>query len=117
VRDSNNAVVLVVKFIEWQNMKICYLIDVIGKQNLEVGISFLCQALYLIGLKNSAGMVSIELHNPTKELNKLKRMGFICHRREECLFMRQNKWPFLNPTSADYDSKKWIIFSGDSDYI
>ena len=117
MRDSNHAVVLIVKFIEWRNVKICYLIDVIGKLNSESGISFLCQALYLIGLKNSAAIVSAELHNPTKELHKLKRLGFICHRREECLFMRQNKWPFLIPSNNEYNGKRWTIFSGDSDYI
>ena len=115
--EDNNDVILIIKFVLWQNITMCYLVDVIGSLENGNATLFLCHAIYTIGFKTSSAVVSMELHNPQSELSKLLFKGFLCHSREECVFMRQNSWPFLNPASADYDSKRWIIFSGDSDYI
>jgi hypothetical protein len=115
-KDYNN-VVLVIKLVLWQNITMCYLVDIIGSLGNGNATIFLCHAIYTIAFKTSSSVVSMELHNPKSELSKLLFKGFLCHNREECVFMRQHSWPFLNPASADYDSKRWIIFSGDSDYI
>jgi hypothetical protein len=117
IGSSNRPVVLIVKFVKWRDMTICYLIDVIGDLGRENRPLFLSKALYTIGLRTESAVVSAELHNPRKELSRLKYLGFICHNREECLTIRQNHWAFLKPSSGDYDSRRWIIFSGDSDYI
>ena len=110
-------VILVIKLVIWQNITMCYLVDVLGNLKNKNATLFLCHVIYAIGLKTSSAVVSMELHNPKSELSRLLLKGFLFHNREECLFMRQQSWPFLNPSSVDYDAGRWIIFSGDSDYI
>jgi hypothetical protein len=117
VHDDHNAVVLIVKFVDWRGIRICYLIDVIGRLEGDDSDIFLCQAVFKIGTRTSSALASVELHGPRNELSKLKYRGYFCHSREEVLFMRQDRWPFLRPSADDYDSKRWIIFSGDSDHI
>ncbi|MEN6433542.1 MAG: GNAT family N-acetyltransferase [Smithella sp.] len=114
---QNNDAILVIKLVSWQNITMCYLVDVIADSEAAYTALFLCQAMYGVGIKTKSAVVSMELHHPRNELSQLLLKGFLCHSREECIFMRQSNWPFLNPASSDYDSKKWIIFSGDSDYI
>jgi len=116
-RDDTADVVIIVKFVEWHGIRLCYFVDVIGKINIHNVAFFIIKALHEIGVQTGSALVSVELHNTKKDSLKFKRHGFLFHNREECLFMRQNKWPFLVPSSNDYDPNRWILFSGDADYI
>jgi GNAT superfamily N-acetyltransferase len=109
--------VLVVKLLPWNGMTICYLVDAIGDLDGRESASFLCNAIFDIGRRTLSAAVCLELHKPRKELQRLLIKGFLCHNREECVIIRQNRWNFLKPSSPDYDSAKWHFFSGDADYI
>jgi hypothetical protein len=43
--------------------------------------------------------------------------GFVPRRKTEYFFARQKKWPFLNPTSEEYDCTRWTYNVGDSDFF
>lgn len=116
-RDDNADVIIIVKFVEWRGIRLCYFVDVIGEINIHNVAFFIIKALHEIGVQTGSALVSVELHNTKKDSLKFKRHGFLFHSREECLFMRQNKWPFLVPSSNDYDPERWVLFSGDADYI
>jgi len=116
-RDDTVDVVIIVKFVEWRGIRLCYFVDVIGKLNTESDNLCIIKALQEIGEKTGAALVSVELHATKKDSLKFKRYGFLFHSREDCLFMRQTKWPFLVPSSNEYDPERWVLFSGDADYI
>jgi hypothetical protein len=114
VKMDNISVVLVVKFVAWMNINVCYLIDVIGRIESAEPYSFLCYALCRIGYQSMSAIVS--MHMPFQaDISKLRRYGFYLRRREEYVQVRQNQWPFLNPISNEYDSRRWVFFIGDGD--
>lgn len=116
-RDDIADVVIVIKFVKWRGIRLCYLVDVIGEPNTEDNPFFIIEALHEIGVKTGAALVSVELHDIKKDSSKFRRHGFLFHNREDCLFMRQTKWPFLDPSSNNYNPDRWVLFSGDADNI
>jgi hypothetical protein len=114
---SAQPIVMVIKLVVWNDITMCYLVDIIGDLNERNSADFMCRALYAIGLATSAAVVSVELNHTKEELSGLLYKGFLCHGRVEYLILRQERWNFLNPSSREYNSKKWLISAGDSDYM
>ena len=116
-RDDTADVVIVIKFVKWRGIRLCYLVDVIGKLDAENDHFFIIKALHEIGVQTGSANVSVELHKTKKSSLLFKRYGYFLHNRKERLIVRQNKWPFLVPSSNEYDPERWVLFSGDADYI
>ncbi len=116
-RDSAHAVLLVVKLCSWGSMQVCYLIDVVGRLEEHVRVPFLCIALYAIGYRTGAALASLMVIYCAQYRWQTMRTGFVPRKKVEYFFMRQNKWPFLNPVSQEYDCRKWTYVPGDSDFF
>ncbi len=108
---------IVVKFVEWRNLRLCYLMDIFGYHEKEQSTRFILQALLKIGAEYACALVSVELHDVNGEALKMARHGYVVQRREECIVVLQNRWPFLHPSSREYDSRRWNFVSLDADYM
>jgi hypothetical protein len=107
----------VIKFAKWQTARVCYLVDLIGGGELTDRYEYLIQALLVIGFQTQSAVVVLELPDCEGELLNLKSQGFFLRPREECLIVRQSKWPFLHPQSDEFDGHRWKFFPGDGDNL
>lgn len=114
-RDDQHDVALVVKFVSWRGLAICYLIDALGRPSVERYDTFLAAALSAIALQGRAAVASVEVPVMEPEIPQLRRAGFFARSRKGLLAVSQNQWPFLNPASSEYDSRRWVFFPGDGD--
>ncbi len=108
---------LVIKFVMWRGLRLCYLMDVIGGSPQNGALAFILRALTKIGTETRSALVSVELHDVTRDLLKITQRGYVMQKRSECVIVLQQKWSFLNPSSPDYDSRRWDFISLDADYM
>ena len=109
------AAVLVVKLVRWQGTVVCYLIDVVGRSPKAQSPGFISGALHAIGIATRAALISFELPVHHIDPSLLRRSGFLVRGDRHAVIMRQKEWPFLNPSSPEYDNRRWVFSSGDGD--
>jgi hypothetical protein len=112
-----SVMALVVKFVDWRGLRLCYLMDVIGNAGQNGNQALILSALAKIGIETGSALVSVELHKVKRELLKIANVGYVAQKRAECVIVMQQKWTFLNPSSRDYDSRRWDFISLDADYM
>ncbi len=117
IHSNQISCVLVVKFVQWQGLTICYLVDVIGQIEFSERFFSLAQSLYTIGSQNLADMVFLEVPEDKKLFTNLRWKGLLIRKRPMHFVVRQAAWPFLHPSSPDFDSSKWVIYPGDTDVM
>ena len=109
------AAVLVVKLVTWRDTVLCYFVDVIGRSPKAHSPGFISGALHAVGIATRAAVVFFELPVHDIDPSRLRWSGFLMRGGKQPIIVRQTEWPFLNPSSPEYDGRRWVFSSGDGD--
>lgn len=107
--------IFVVKIVDWGGIRLCYLVDVVPPCGARKSHSLLLQTLRQIGIQTLSTAALVDVPCGFGHAVRLNLQGFLIKRQKECIELRQNRWPFLNPASPDYNEDRWIFFAGNGD--